>query len=670
MNAASLPVRAGTGPIQKRKFLAGCPDFPRPAAMRGKMPRNRSIIVCLLLALPMHVLAQGENSGSKPPQPTRHPQLKAAKFVLILQQPVEGKPVSAELVCAANISLPECEREAAKSVFEVNPATPLPVNQTVPFVAAPGNRPARANSTLEFAPGITLKSGDTVRLTYGTPSYSVESRVASDLTAGGRTPDASSTPGGKQRASAASPVTTAANARQSSPPERLLLAFAPAASGPMPGTADAAKPAPPIVPPASPAAKPALGNVDTPPDAAPAAPAEMVRPTALPAPPDIVVQATEGSTVITGYYTSANPPKGVTAEVRSSDSGSGDIIEVVADTAVGTGGKFTVNLTHPLTIDEVVNLYGVTDGVMGNDAKVVRVTSSSFDWGRVQAYFTFGMVLGSNETAATTSSSGQSTASPFSTTSASPYIAFDVDDDWLVNRWKHTLSANTFFNARLTQIGTTALSSATNVSALLSSKQAASLQGGAYLPFTLTRWDFHSHYYSLYVAPLVKGGFYTVNDNPTAGITPVNSTSFYKFFGSGMRIGNYREYRYWDGTPREGRAPRQLSYMDIMIGRWGNFESVDPLSPGSTGCQTSVSADCYLRARPWRVGFEGFLQVPNSPFILGMSANIAALHARSALAPGFIAPPDDLRFMIGMRFDGKTLLAPLTKLGSATSSAQ
>jgi len=52
--------------------------------------------------------------------------------------------------------------------------------------------------------------------------------------------------------------------------------------------------------------------------------------------------------------------------------------------------------------------------------------------------------------------------------------------------------------------------------------------------------------------------------------------------------------------------------------------------------------------------------VPYTPFILGISVNIAAQHPEE---PGFLVPPDDLRFLFGARFDAKTLIAPLTKLG-------
>ena len=410
---------------------------------------------------------------------------------------------------------------------------------------------------------------------------------------------------------------------------------------------------------------------------------------AAPAPPDSVIQVTEGSTVITGYYTTSTPPQTITAKVLAGDTSSSSVIELVTGTAI-SGGKFTINLTQPLAVEDTVELYGVSDSTMSVPLPV-RVAPSGFDWGRVRAYFTFGIILSSSETATATGQS-TSTPNPFNTTSASPFIAFDLDKNWLLNRGGRNgaVSFDSFFNARLTQIGTAALSSATSPTSLLASQQAGSLQGGAYLPINLTRWDYRNHYYSLYAAPLVKGGFYTsIGNTSTAGSTQVNSTSFYKFYGAGMRVGHYREYRYWDGKSREGRAPEQLSYMDFLVGRWGNFESVEqiaagtPATPatagmtGNPGCPaamtsttTTAATPCMITARPWRLGFEGILQVPNTPFILGVSANIPLIHPRSTLGPGyyFMPPPDDLRFLIGVRFDGKTLLAPLTKLATASGT--
>jgi hypothetical protein len=230
---------------------------------------------------------------------------------------------------------------------------------------------------------------------------------------------------------------------------------------------------------------------------------------------------------------------------------------------------------------------------------------------------------------------------------------------------------NTFFDARLTSTGSASLSSNTSVSGILANKQAAALAMGACLPIIVTRWDHRQTDYSLYVAPVAKAGFYTAADNQTQGITTVNPGDFYKNYGYRDRVGHYREYRYANGDMRKEHAPEQLSYPGVVVGRWGNFEYAQPLidNPISPNCLCNAPApdpamaNCLVRERLWRYGFEGFLQVPNASFIPGLSANIAAEHLHQ---PGFIAPPADLRFLIGVRFDGKTLLTPLTRLGSGT----
>jgi hypothetical protein len=289
----------------------------------------------------------------------------------------------------------------------------------------------------------------------------------------------------------------------------------------------------------------------------------------------------------------------------------------------------------------------------------------------VRAYFTFGIVLSANETSGTGSSA---TANPFSTSTASPFISFDLDRNWFLGR---SSRFNSFFDARLTEIATTSLSTSTStnplststsVSSLLMNKQAGSLEAGGYFPLVFTKWDYRDQPYSLFVAPLIKGGFYTSTDTQNPNVTPVNPTDFYKFYGFGARVGHYREHRYWTGELNSSRAPEQLSYMDVVVGRWDNFEyaapfvnngtSAAPAPPCNVPATSATTANCFLRLRPWRLGFEGILHVPNTPFILGLSANIAAEHPHGS----FLAPSTDLRFLIGVRFDSKTLLAPLAAL--------
>jgi hypothetical protein len=383
-----------------------------------------------------------------------------------------------------------------------------------------------------------------------------------------------------------------------------------------------------------------------------------------PAAPDTVLQISEGATTVTGFYTNHPKPAGVRVTVTLGEDAANGTTDVTTATPDSTG-KFTAILAQPLSVESKVHIAGAAaDQSTGTPAEY-NVGPSAFDWGRVRAYFTFGIVLSANQTSGTGASA---TANPFSTTSASPFISFDLDKDWLL---KPRLRFNTFFNARLTEIGSSSLSSTSSVSALLTNQQAGSLQVGAYIPLVVARWDFRDHPSSLYAAPLAKAGFYTAGGNGNPNVTPVNPSDFYKFYGFGARVGHYREYRYWDGTLRSGRAPEQLSYMDFLVGRWDNFEYADPLNWNTSATMNSnpappcnvqatnpAMANCYLRERPWRFGFEGLLHVPNTPFVLGLSANIAAEHPRGS----FLAPADDLRFLIGVRFDSKTLLAPLTAL--------
>jgi hypothetical protein len=400
-------------------------------------------------------------------------------------------------------------------------------------------------------------------------------------------------------------------------------------------------------------------------------PEEHKREKEPPLPPDTVLQATEGSTTVTGFY---NNPSAAT-RVRVVVMQGGDVVEQEDAPVDSTSGKFTVNLNQPLGSEQKLQIFGLRDGGMSL-ALVLPVTPSVFDWGRVRAYFTLGIVVASNEIS--TNASGTTAGNAFNTNSASPFISFDLDKNWLMT--PH-FRVHSYFDARLTQIGTAAaslpsgsvtpLSAAASPASLLANKQAGSLQGGAYFPFVLTTWRYRRRLNSLYVAPLVKAGFYTTSDTPTVsnGISTtsiVSPTNFYKFYGFGVRVGHYQEYGH-----SKGRAPEQLSYLDFTVGRWGNFEYLNPLTlnkdTGICSIPTTSQADalCYDRERLWRYAFEGILKVPYTPFILGLSANVAAQHPHQA---NFIAPPDDLRFLFGVRFDSKTLLAPLTRLGGTPAS--
>jgi hypothetical protein len=95
-------------------------------------------------------------------------------------------------------------------------------------------------------------------------------------------------------------------------------------------------------------------------------------------------------------------------------------------------------------------------------------------------------------------------------------------------------------------------------------------------------------------------------------------------------------------------APENIMYIDVVSGRFSNFD-VSPVNP----------ADRFNR--PWRFGFEGFLKVPNTPFILGFSANI---HQNFGLGNSTTVDnaKDDLRFLFGAKFDAGKLFSALPGL--------
>jgi hypothetical protein len=259
------------------------------------------------------------------------------------------------------------------------------------------------------------------------------------------------------------------------------------------------------------------------------------------------------------------------------------------------------------------------------------------------------------------------------------------------NRWRP--GVNTFFDARLTAIpvtacttssssGSTSSSTSTNQSTacvqapasgststtsmpldtFLASRKTARLQIGTYLPWVITSWTYGGSPQSLFIAPLAEVGFDTpVSDitqaqpassgatttAPAGTVTPVNPTTFYNHYEYGARIGHYAM------TGSSSEAPEVLSYLDVTLGRFSNLESF---------VQEGNSGPTDLQRRLYRVYMEGILKVPNTPLIIGFSANIG----QEALGTGNIhiiqRAGDDLRFLFGARFDVSKLAAKIGKV--------
>ena len=396
----------------------------------------------------------------------------------------------------------------------------------------------------------------------------------------------------------------------------------------------------------------------------------------IPAPSAITIQQVPESTqVVKGEAAGFDHVKVQVLQGR-------DVVEQTTqpvDTASGTTtGQFSANLTRPVGADETIRVTGQAGGVTSDKSVTASVTPAQIDWGLIRTYFTSGVVLAAN-------------SNSFSSSNASAFLGMAVDSNWF-NTLKNRFHGNSFFDLRLTSIATAQTGSATTpaqtssstttpsatptptpnpVSSSLSNHQAAELETGMYFPITLGNWNFRGHSYSGYLAPIFEAGLYTWNEAGSASAngatqTSVNPSSFYKFYAAGLRFGNYREHPHWDGSPRENRSPDQLSYIDLMFGRWANFESVGYFKNGPNGiCSVQVGQqqgpDCTLNIRPCRVSAQGVLAIPYTPLLLGMSANVSVGHWSR---PGYFDAPDDLRFFLGARFDTGSLLGALGKLGT------
>ena len=413
-------------------------------------------------------------------------------------------------------------------------------------------------------------------------------------------------------------------------------------------------------------------------------------------PPDTILTVQEGATNVTGYGAGLDKVR-----VQVVD---GDEVRAQVDAPVDpTSNQFSAPFTNPLQADQQLKIFGMLKGGVSETATPLTVAPIDLDWGRVRAYFSAGLLLSNN--------------SLLNATSANTFLDLNVDKNWLrpqtgfgaqKPKRLENVRFHTFFDARLTAIpthsaaaastssapgtqasqtpaagsgggsaGSTAANPTVNPPSLLNNNQAGALQIGAYLPFVLANWSFRERPYSLYVAPIAKVGFYTVTDAGTA--VAFNNTDytrnngrFFSFYSYGVRVGHYREYKTWDGRAEHDRAPEQLSHLDIAVGRWANFAAFEPFvftTPTAGGAPASctapapqpTTAQCYFWQRFWRYSFEGVLKIPNSPLILGLSANVSAERPKSS---GFIMPADDLRFLFGIRFDAAKFTGILSKLGS------
>lgn len=307
-----------------------------------------------------------------------------------------------------------------------------------------------------------------------------------------------------------------------------------------------------------------------------------------------------------------------------------------ASGAKDTSGKLTVAFDRRLAAGDEIRFKAKTDKGASVEIPPIIVAPAVFDWGRIRAYFAIGVELSQND------GNRDSNDNYFSRQDL--FVSFNLDKSWVNDR---RFRVNTFFDTRLAAVPTSDTAGAAekpDLNKFLSSRKAAVMQVGVYTPITVARWHWPKGQRNiLFLAPLAKLGVVT----PSSG--DGNSNRFFTLAGYGLRSGHFREFETLDPCSATRKydsstAPELISYLDIVAGRFGNFNSF-PIQP--------AQPDAGLKQlRLWRASFEGVLKVPATPLVVGFNANVKLQRSKS----GYVDPPDDLRFFFGTRFDlGKVL---------------
>jgi hypothetical protein len=332
----------------------------------------------------------------------------------------------------------------------------------------------------------------------------------------------------------------------------------------------------------------------------------------------------------------------------------------LATAAADMAGAFTLNLEDPLYAGEVISFFVNKAFIMD------RIVLGVQEWGRVHFDAAAGIVLSvDNNFQASTTTSGNTTQSTL-------FMALNVEKNWQWAgisgaEWTGRWMFSTYFQTRLTSVPVTTTACQTsdtacgNLSTFLNSAKSAELQGGAYAPILLSRWNWRNVPNSLTIAPLAKVGFITPTGSTPANV--VNPGKFYNFYAFGGRIGHFEH------SADRNSAPELHSFMDVAWGRFSNLETLIPVFYNNNLIGNAPT-------RRWRLSIEGLLKVPTVPLVLGFNANLG----QNLISPGFdycggapnctpkaqARPPvlgakDDLRFFIGTEFDVGKLLSNIPK---------
>lgn len=294
-----------------------------------------------------------------------------------------------------------------------------------------------------------------------------------------------------------------------------------------------------------------------------------------------------------------------------------------------------------------------------------------FDWGRVRAYFSAGVMFSKERD---------------SFSQQDMMIGFNVDSNWWQRNsdeiwgkrfgppfFKPFTHFNTFFEAKLgaapviTPAPASSPTTATNptptptpasgnstgckdnasIDCFLASRKVATMQIGGYAPayFSWMKWEFNKSDNAIFIAPLAKAGIQTITSQEVERNNLLRGDDVFNFFGFGARIGHFQ-------LSNRNRSPELISYLDIVSGKWENFDLQTPvLDKNRMPVLNEDKTPAILKHRDWRIGIEGRLKIPQTPLFVGFDANLGK-------------GPDDLRFVFGMRFDMGKLFGSLKSLQS------
>lgn len=343
--------------------------------------------------------------------------------------------------------------------------------------------------------------------------------------------------------------------------------------------------------------------------------------------------------------------------------------------SVASDGTFSVQLTNSPRAGQTIVLEERLTDSSQNQAWSIFSDSIPVhfagDWGRVKTYFTSGILLSEDQG---------------SFSQSSLFLSFLIDTAWMLpgpvyGKSRQRPGFNTFFETRLTSVPVTAqpcpmASSTTSgqctnqsgsdvFNTFLTSQKTARLLVGTYFPVVAKSWTFSGVRNALFIAPLAKVGFDTptspinqsqaqgqsasAGNNPGTVIVPVNNSSFYNFYAYGFRFGHAalpapeKERDSCDWSVNE--APELNSYLDVAWGRFSNLETI--LNNGN-------------HTRLYRFSLEGLLKIPSTPLTIGFSANLGQEDVGINSANVKQKAADDLRFLIGAKFDVGKITSYLT----------